>query len=125
MSQQPRGKKPLTRTTTRTLPALLSGAPLPISTSSDSLERSEGVDADDTKGRVVKGDTGKARGSSAMFTKHVLKSSIAMLSRWRCDRYIQGRSNKSKQRNDLQQGSYQSKVLYAVRYLTYRIVSDR
>ena len=62
----PRGKNPLTRTTTLTLPAPWSAVFWPISTSSESLDRKEGVDADDLRGRKREAAPGKARESSAI-----------------------------------------------------------
>ena len=46
----PRGKKPLTRTTTRTFPAPLSVGFWRISTSSEWRDRRDGVDAEDVRG---------------------------------------------------------------------------
>ena len=66
MSGVPLGKKPRTLTTTLTFPPPLSGVALPIGTSSDSLERSEGVEAEDLSCLTSVATPGKPRGSSAM-----------------------------------------------------------
>ncbi len=66
MRAVPRGKKPLTLTTTLTLPPWLSGVILPAGTISDSLDRKEGVEAEDLSWRISVATPGKARGSSAM-----------------------------------------------------------
>lgn len=51
-NNSPRGRNPRTRTTTRTFPPPWSGVLWPIGIGSDSLERSDGVDADDFNCRI-------------------------------------------------------------------------
>lgn len=65
----PLGRNPLTLTTTLTLPPPLSGVLLPIGTTSESLDRSDGVDAEDLSDRTSVATPGKPLGSNAISWK--------------------------------------------------------
>lgn len=89
LSHLPLGKKPLTLTTTLTFPPPLSGVFRLIGTISDSLERSDGVDAEDLSGRASAATPGNARGSSAMAFKPTAMVSMRSRKRRRCEMNIQ------------------------------------